>query len=228
VDDFLDYYSTSTTKGWNGIVYITDTSGSSTAKRAVQIINGAKVPTGGITIASNNPVYIRGDFNTGRVAGSSEPPSNTGNPSDPDAGGYTRQPASIIADAITVLSNNWDHDGSPALGSRVASNTTINAALMAGNVPSDGTSYSGGAENFVRLLENWSGKTFTYYGSMICLYASQQGTGTWGKANVYSPGSLNFFYDSNLSVDSQGNPVTVPGYVSTVAYLQQQRWYLQY
>ena len=40
-------------------------------------------------------------------------------------------------------------------------------------------SYSGGAENFPRFLENWSGKTLTYYGSMVELYQSQQAIGKW-------------------------------------------------
>jgi hypothetical protein len=50
----------------------------------------------------------------------------------------------------------------------------------------------------------------------------------WGSANVYGAPQQYWYFDSTLSVDASGNPVTVPGYVSTVAYLQQQRWYLQY
>ena len=99
---------------------------------------------------------------------------------------------------------------------------------MAGNVPTGGGYYSGGGENFVRLLENWSGKTFTYYGAMMNMYSSKQGTGNWGSGNVYQAPSLKWHFDKTLSVDASGNPVSVPGYVSTVAYLQQQRWYLQY
>src|SRR5438477_4381098 len=53
--------------------------------------------------------------------------------------------------------------------SRIASNTTVNAAIISGIVPTaaaggDG-SYSGGAENFPRFLENWSNATLIYYGS---------------------------------------------------------------
>ncbi|MCA1709972.1 MAG: hypothetical protein LC808_44490, partial [Actinobacteria bacterium] len=228
VAEFMKKFPNSNTEGWNGIVYISDTSASSSAKRAIRVRNGAKVPDGGITVVSNNPVYIQGDFNTGRVAGSSEPPSNTGDPADPEAGSYTREPASIMADAITLLSNNWSDANAATLAARKASNTTVNAALVAGNVPSNGTDYSGGGENFVRFAEDWTGKTFTYYGSMMCLYASTQGTGPWGNDNVYAPPQLQWYFDSKLSVDANGDPVKVPGYVSTVAYLQQQRWYLQY
>src|SRR5207249_4570218 len=75
--------------------------------------------------------------------------------------------------------------------SRIAGNTTVNAAIISGIVPTaaaggDG-SYSDGAENFPRFLENWSNATLTYYGSMVELYQSAQSTGEWGKANVYSP-----------------------------------------
>ena len=224
----VSQFNAQTKKNFNNIVYINDTSASSTAKRAVRIINGATLTSGGLTVVSPNPVYIQGDFNTGRTA-SSETPSNSGNYADPDVSGYTRKPASVVADAITLLSNNWNDANSTAgLGSRIASNTTVNAALVAGNVPSNGTNYSGGGENFVRFLEDWTGKSFTYYGSMICPYSSTQGTGLWGSANVYAAPQQYWYFDTSLSVDSSGNPVSVPGYVSTVAYLQQQRWYLQY
>ena len=228
VSEFIKYFPTYNTKGWNGIVYITDTSASSSNPRAIRVQNGAEVPSGGITIVSDNPVYVQGDFNTGRSS-SNETPSNLGDPTAPEADDYTRQPSSIMADAITLLSNDWsDGKASKSLAERVASNTTINAALVAGNVPTAGGNYSGGGENFVRFLENWTGKTFTYYGSMMNMYSSKYATGIWGKANVYESPALRWYFDRKLSVDSAGNPVSVPGYVSTVAYLQQQRWYLQY
>jgi hypothetical protein len=231
---------------YNGIVYIRDSStgtsvpvtlpgGSTvnTSKRGVRVINGASVPSAGITIVSDNPVYVQGDFNTGRTAGN-EPPSNTGTYTDPDVSGYTRKPSSIMGDAITLLSNSWsDANAGQTLSSagggvRTASNTTVNAALVSGNVPSSGSNYSGGGENFVRFLEDWTGKSFTYYGSMLNLYSSTQGTGLWGNANAYYPPQQYWYFDDQLSMDSSNNPVTVPGYISTVAYLQQQRWYLQY
>ena len=232
VAEFVKSFPNHNTKNWNGIIYVSDTSGSATNKRGIRIVNGSKVPKGGMTIVSDNPVYVQGDFNSGRVAGSAEPASNLGNPEDPDASGYTRQPASIMADAITLLSNSWnDGNSSKGLNERIASNTTVNAALVAGNVPTKDGVYSGGGENFVRFLEDWTGKTFTYYGAMMNMYASKQAIGAWSDSpysNVYAAPNLKWFFDKTLSVDSQGNPVSVPGYVSTVAYLQQQRWYLQF
>ena len=218
-------------KAWNGVLYVTDTRASTSGtKRAVRLANGAALPSAGVTVVSDNPVYIQGDFNTGRTS-TAEPGSNTGRLDQPEAGSYKRAPASVMADAITVLSNNWS-DAASSLDmsqtAKAAKNTTVNAALVAGNVPSDGTYYSGGAENYVRFLENWDGQTFTYYGSMLGLYASKYATGKWGLTDYYRPPQQNWYFDPKLTVDSQGNPVSVPGYVSTVSYLQQQRWYLQY
>lgn len=245
VNRFMQTFGSSTAKGWNGIIYIRDNSAGTnvsvphptlggsvpTPKRGIRVINGSQVPTGGITIVSENPVYIQGDFNSGRTS-TSEPPSNGGNAADPDASGYTRQPASIMGDAITLLSNSWNNSYIEAgLAARVASPTTVNAALVGGNVPTTSTDYSGGGENFVRLLEDWTGKTFTYYGAMINMYTSKQATGAWSDSAaraIYAAPTLKWHFDKTLSVDNNGNPVSVPGYVSTVAYLQQQRWYLQY
>ena len=58
-----------------------------------------------------------------------------------------------------------------------ATNTTVNAGIISGIVPSGSGYYSGGVENFPRFLEDWSGKTFTYYGSMLELRAD------WFRAN---------------------------------------------
>jgi hypothetical protein len=226
VSTFYGQFKLYNAQGWNGIIYISDTSASPTTKRGIRLIKGGKVPTGGMTVVSDNPVYIKGNFNTG----TGTVYSNTGDPTRPDDGTWTREPAAVIADAVTLLSNNWnDATSSLLLASRIASNTTVNAALIAGNVPSNSTYYSGGGENFVRFLEDWTGKTFTYYGSMLGLYASTQATGPWGgNLNTYKPPQQYWYFDSKLSFDENFKPVTVPGSISTVAYLQQQRWYLQY
>src|SRR5207244_2966736 len=107
-----------------------------------------------------------------------------------------------------------------SLSSRKASNTTVNAAFLAGIVPSGGGNYSGGAENYPRLLEDWSSKTFTYYGSMVELYKSQQAIGTWGKGNVYSPPIRQWYFDPGFYVTPP------PGTLTFINYVKQ-RWYLQ-
>ncbi|MGZ5552081.1 MAG: hypothetical protein ACXWHF_00430 [Chthoniobacterales bacterium] len=200
---------------FNGIVFIYDSSATSTTRRGVRLLNGSKVPSSGLTVASSNPVYIKGDFNTG-----GSPPSNA-NPSDPTApqvSGYTRAPCAVIADAVNILSNSWnDANSSAGTSSRVASNTTVNTAILAGIVPTappggDG-SYSGGAENFPRFLEDWSSSILTYYGSMVELYQSKQSVGEWGKGNVYSPPTRHWYFDSNFKVRPPPGSLMVYSYV---------------
>jgi hypothetical protein len=218
---------------FNGVVYFSDQRANQTGgtpKYSLRLKNGSSLPTTtsngvtpGLTVATENPLYIQGDFNTG-----GNPPSNSSSnpdPTQPTASGYTRQPAAIIGDAVTLLSNSWsDSNSSAALSSRTASNTTVNAAIVAGDVPTgtSGGNYSGGAENLGRLLENWTGKHFTYYGSLVEIYHSRQAIGIWGGANVYNPPTLHFYYDTNFQSASP------PGNLVLASYLQQQRWYLVY
>ena len=206
---------------FNGIVYIYDSSETSSARRGVRLVNGSNIPSSGLTVASVNPVYVQGDFNTG-----GSPPSNASpsDPTTPQAAGYTRASCSILADAVNILSNSWNDANSFAgTSSRIASNTTVNAAIISGNVPTaavggDG-SYSGGAENFPRFLENWSSATLTYYGSMVQLYQSAQSTGEWGKANVYSPPTRQWYFDTNFKTKPPPGSLMVYSYVKG-------RWYV--
>jgi hypothetical protein len=208
--------------GFNGIVYIYDNSNSTSTRRGVRITNGVKIPATGLTIVSQNPVYIQGDYNTG---GSPVSNGNPGDPTSPQVSGYSRAPSAVIADAVNVLSNSWvDANSSAGTGSRVASNTTVNTAILAGIVPTapvggDG-SYSGGAENFPRFLEDWSHAILTYYGSMVELYQSQQSTGEWGKANVYVPPTRRWYFDVNFKIKPP------PGSLMLYSY-NKGRWYLQ-
>jgi hypothetical protein len=212
---------TNSSYGW--VFYIADTSATSTTKRGIRLINGQSLPSGGFTFVSDNPVYIKGDFNTGGTPASDGVLGLVPDPTQPTVSKYTATPAAILADAITVQSANWaDNASYSSLASRVASNTTINAALVAGIVPSSGGNYSGGAENFVRFMEDWTGKNFTYYGSMVELYSSAQGTGTWGKSNVYNAPNQYWYYDTQFTTQSP------PGNLIFAGYLQQQRWYQVY
>ncbi|HEY2801482.1 MAG TPA: hypothetical protein VGI85_12860 [Chthoniobacterales bacterium] len=204
---------------FNNIIYISDTSANPTGgspKRGIRLTNGAVMPDNGLTVASQNPVYIQGDYNTGGP----NPPSNSGIYTQPQVEGYTRKPCAVVADAVNILSNNWnDSNSSSGLASRSASNTTVNTAVVSGIVPSVNNHYSGGAENFPRFLEDWSKKTLTYYGSMVELYQSRQSIGRWGSGNVYNPPNREWFFDPNLQV------YTPPGSLSVFSYTKG-RWFL--
>jgi hypothetical protein len=223
---------------FNGIVYIYDASETSSARRGIRIKNGSKIPFNpssgmtGLTVASNNPVYLQGDFNTGGTGSTvpSDNPSNFNsdgtyiNPSNPPnsfVSGYTRAPTSIIADAVDLLSNSWNDANAGTVPA--ASPTTFNTAIIAGIVataaPGGDGSYSGGAENFPRFLEDWTNKTLTYYGSMVELYKSQQSIGEWGKANVYVPPTREWYFDTNFRT----NPP--PGTLMVYSYIKG-RWFV--
>ena len=162
-----------------GILYVSE----SALNKGVRLVKGQVLPSGGFTVASENPVYIQGDYNTANV------------------------PAAVLGDAVTILSNDWDDANSNSYGARNAVDTTINAAIVSGNVESTlGGDYSGGLENLPRFLENWAGTTLTYSGSMVCLWQSEKATGSWGKSNVYSPPNRNWSYGLNVNNMPPGTP----------------------
>lgn len=198
---------------WNGVVYITDTSYTPSTRRGIRLKGGNVLPNGGLTVASANPVYIQGDYNTG----SGTVPSNNGDPLNPTVSSYDKssRPASVIADAVNILSNAWVDTNS---NNSAASNTTVNTAIVSGIVPTANCHYSGGAENFPRFIENWDNKTFTYYGSMVELYNSKQAVGTWDTA-VYSPPLRQWYFDTDF------NTHTPPGTLMLYNYIKS-RWYM--
>jgi hypothetical protein len=198
---------------WNGVVYITDTSYTPSTRRGIRLKGGNVLPNGGLTVASANPVYIQGDYNTG----SGVVPSNNGDPLNPTVPTYDKssRPSSVIADAVNILSNAWVDTNA---NNSAASNTTVNTAIVSGIVPTANCHYSGGAENFPRFLENWDTKTFTYYGSMVELYNSKQAVGTWDTA-VYTPPLRQWYFDTDF------NTHTPPGTLMLYNYIKS-RWFM--
>lgn len=207
----------------NGVVYVSDGTATASARRGVRLKNGGTMPPGGLTVVSDNPVYIQGDYNTG-TKGTLQPESNlaNGDPTKNTVPGYQKQSSAVIGDAVMILSNAWtDANSYKAVDQRVAKPTTVNAAIVSGIVPTGeyGTNYSGGAENFPRFMEKWgSGNTFTYYGSMVELYKSIQNKGAWGAGNVYDPPKRKWYFDRQFYTDPP------PGTLSLVRY-KKSRWY---
>lgn len=205
--------------GFNNVLYIYDTTAQNSSApnpKAIRLQNGGQLPSSGLTVASQNPVYVQGDYNTGTTTNPAVVPSNVGNSSNtasPTASGYTRKPSAIAADAVMFLSNSWsDSNSSNSLSSRVATDTTYNTAILTGEVPSGYTpqsgdphagaaqyGYSGGANNFPRFLENWGSQYCTYYGSMVQLFTSKTFTGEWDTGNIYSPPLRCWNFDTNFN-----------------------------
>ncbi|MBS0663086.1 MAG: hypothetical protein JSR48_07455 [Verrucomicrobia bacterium] len=213
---------------WNGILYVTDISNQSDHRTGIRLLNGSTLPNGsnsssptaGLTVATNNPAYLVGDYNTG---GTPPVDSGTNLAANNYASGYTIQPAAVVADAVTAVSANWisgNYNGVSSLNSRTPANLTINSAIIAGQVASNGTAYSGGMENFIRLLENWSGKRLTYYGSLINLYQSQQATASWQNTGVYyNAPTRNWYFDTNFL-----DPRKLPPGTPIVRSLKRGQW----
>ena len=177
---------------FNNILYVYNDDSTFNDPKAIRLTNGDVLPSGGLTVASLNPVYIEGDYNTGKKSDYSD-----------------RVPSAVFADAVTILSNNWnDNYSSYPLISRQASNTTVNTAIVAGFIPSGWVNengahygYSGGLNNYPRFLEDWSNDTFTYNGSMIELFTSKIATGEWDTGNIYSPPNRVWNFDSHFIDD---------------------------
>lgn len=200
----------------------------SSALRGVRIKNGGTVPSIGLTVATPNPVYIWGDLNTGGTStgtSGSFPHSDTDqNPSATDSSGngpsehvssYNKATTVIVADAINILSRAWtDQNACTHSWDPTPANTTINAALMSGNVPSKNSSsgYSGGIENFPRLHESWGGCYITIHGAFSLLYDSELAKGSW-TGNDYGVPNRCWFFDSDTLQDH--NP---PGFPIAYTY----------
>ncbi len=169
-----------------------------TSLGAVRVRDGMILPPNGLTVVTDRPLYVLGDYNELNVTN-----LGTNNTS-------ATMPASLVADAITVLSDAWqDTNSLSALSQRNAAPTTVNAAFLTGVVETANGNYSGGMENFPRFLENWgAANIFTYNGSMIKMYPSQYATGIWGQGNIYNPPARNWAYDINFDDPTKLPPLT--------------------
>ena len=170
---------------------------------AVRVVNGQQLPSSvGFTVATPLPIYVKGNYNS-QISGTltSLGTNNTAN----------TWPAALMGDSITILSTNWNDSVTTKLPS--PGNTTINAAMLEGIVasnPNISGNYSGGVENFMRLLENWSSSTvLTYNGSIVVLFYSQYATNTWLQTgNYYNPPKRNWAFDMNFTFASKLPPLT--------------------
>ncbi len=168
--------------------------------------NGGNYLPNALVLSSDQSIYLQGNFNNNSNNDTTNLPATTPNTPSPD-----RLPAAVVADTITVLSNECVTNNTGAanflgvpLGQlkcglpltingatqpydRAASAIAINAAFLSntqvsrGNLGTDrgyslpvsAKSYSGGANNYIRLLEDWSNSgtpyAFNYSGSLISL-----------------------------------------------------------
>lgn len=191
-------------------------------RRALKVVHGGlgALPSNGqqgLTIASENPVYIEGNFN---ACGSSTADCSSGGFG---ALGDAHRSAAVIADAVTLLSRNWNdlrsfispHNPS----GRQAATTWWRMAVVSGKgltfpYPGNGEfatfGSDGGAHNFLRLLEDWpAGTMVNYMGSLVSFYINRQAVGSWKCCvNVYTPPSRTTVFDTEFLTPSNLPPRT--------------------
>jgi hypothetical protein len=178
----------------------------------------------GFTVASEEPVYVYGDYNSGPA----DPffPSSGANATTPHSA------AAIIADSVTLLSNPPSNSTLPTaatgwtdlqsltfpgtMNNRSGNTSYYRMAIAAGkSVPFPQPAWGGqdmgtdgGMHNFLRYLENRgaNGATVNYAGSMISMYYSQYNTGIFKCCNaVYGAPVRNYFFDTQFL-----NPANLP------------------
>ncbi len=199
-------------------------------RRGVRLINGVTTVAGvrtvqlpgrfvpltpqntkGFTVASENGVYVLGDYNaTGIMSVGTPTPSIEYQPQNT----ADHIPASIVSDAVTVLSNAWTDGRSFRYPfthtNRDATETTVRFAMLAGDsrtslnaVPNQGGNdlkMCGGVHNFIRFLEDWNTR-LNYDGSLINLYNARNNNGTYksgGGVGVYDPPTRNWVFDATF------------------------------
>jgi hypothetical protein len=186
---------------------------------AVRLINGAQLPSAnpGLTVSTPQPLYIYGNYNVQT--------NSTHNDLGSNSTAYT-YPAAVLADAITILSTNWNDSVTNEMPN--SGNTTINAAMLEGIVQTDPTisgDYSGGCENFLRLLEDWTKdptgagnrQTLTYNGSIVVMFPSIYATNHWqNTGNYYNAPTRHWAFDLNFTT-AAGLPPLTPGVVNFVS-----------
>jgi hypothetical protein len=186
-------------------------------------------PTG-VTVVSDQAMYVLGNFNRGTAAG-----------------GPARQPASMVGDSVNVLSerywrgqalcnDRWCRDGQSAAGldqaSRDAATTWINAAFLGGvdTTPLDGGTqsvYNGGLENYPRFHEDWGGAPqpqLNYQGSFVSLGTPEHVDGAWcgtggtnaSGCNIYNPPARFWNFDPGYN-----NAANLPPLTPRFVYVQQ-------
>jgi|GEM_PF-2250704 len=159
-----------------------------------KLINNTSLPAP-TTFVSNLPVYLHGSYNT-----------------------VDWQPSAVIADSITLLSDNYndsmsnwkDTSVNPGGSMPDAVSSEFNLAFITGNLPTQSGQYNGGLENYPRLLENWSGEDLTISGSFIQLFRSQYATGQWSYGDYYTAPARNWSAEEKFS-DLNDLP---PGYIN--------------
>ncbi len=170
---------------------------------------------GGFTVASENPVYILGDYNSNAADSAGWAGDTTA--FQGDTAGHAA--AAVIADTVTLLSNTWLDLTSMQTGDvtnsgnrTTGTTTSYRLAIAAGknrtfpyanttgwNVTYKDNGTDGGVHNFLRYLETWN-TTLHYKGSLVSLYYATYNTGFYKCCNtVYNPPTRDYYFDLDFT-----------------------------
>ncbi len=189
-------------------------------RRALKLVNGelGNIVRPGLTIASENPIYVQGHYNANAAQGF----------------GGNNAAAAVIADAVSLLSAAWSDEQSLNFPNNpdqrnavttwyrmaVLSGKGISFPQPAGTAQDFGT--DGGAHNFLRFLENWGGDELRYRGAIASFYYNRQAVGTYKCCNnVYNAPTRVYSFDQNFRTPALLPPQT-PMFrdVNTTAFRQ--------
>jgi hypothetical protein len=186
---------------------------------------------GPLTVVTDRGIYVQGDYNN-------------------FAANVGKQPSALIGDTITVLSNSCTDSVEFKINCGVtdathdATATSVNAAFLSYTDPSKGNlgyidygtiqQYSGGLNNYMRMVENWGGKNFNYRGSFVSLGSPQEFSGAYvpgsgtndafvAGGSYYNVPIRNFNYDTDFNAFDKLPPLT-----PKVIYLQQETFKRSY
>ncbi|MFM6763903.1 MAG: hormogonium polysaccharide biosynthesis protein HpsA [Dolichospermum sp.] len=178
----------------------------------------------GLTLATNLPAYIKGDFNLHtqeeftqtlaenwsnfytRTTFNNNFACRSGDSRFPNCTtGDEWRPANILADAVTLLSGDFDFkELGYAIGSQqIAKNdTTFNLIIAAGDNPAKPTQDNSGINNLVRVIENWTSRKIKLNGAFIQVKKSAYATGTNPPQILNNPPTRQWSYDVGLLFQS--------------------------
>jgi len=183
-------------------------------RRALKLTNGANLAAilgdSGLTVATENPIYLQGDWNANASSDGFDDP---------------HVPTSIVGDAIIMLSNAWNDNKSfsspyDIAGRARSANTWYRVAIIAGKGPifanpaGTGATFGtdGGAHSFLRFLEGNgpNPNTIHYLGSLATFFYHRQAIGAFRccGALVYGVPARDYKFDTDFLDPSKLPPLT--------------------
>jgi len=194
-----------------GIIYAWDSTGGS-ALTGVRVWNAGVLPNVGLELGTGDPIYMKGDFNTGATlpAGATIdtypnllPYSSNGMPANSNptteaqrtVPGYTILPAGLFGDSMTELSNSWTDTNS--MNTETATATTFNlveawSTMSANELRPDDTYLDPTNRANPLWIENWYDVRRTMSGEEFVVWHSKYGQNTSEANGGYWLGDISF------------------------------------